>query len=178
MPEIPNESAFRQSEKPQKQGFLMVVDIAYRRHKTGVMSLISFGDQVAAILKSLPSSGELLPALARLHERHRAKMFIKRLKTVGISGVSLHSYRYAWAERAMEAGYPERFAMQALGHSSKAVHRAYAKKAQVVLPPLEDYEKRTVKPAPRIPLMTPDVFRNYARCQYAFLKETVGCLTV
>ncbi len=27
------------------------------------------------------------------------------LATIGISGVSLHSYRYAWAERAMEAGY-------------------------------------------------------------------------
>jgi integrase len=134
--------------------------IAYRRHKTGVMSLISFGNQVAAILKGLPSSGELFPALARLHERHRAKMFIKRLKTIGISGVSLHSYRYAWAERAMEAGYPERFAMQALGHSSKAVHRAYAKKAQVVLPPLEDYEKRTAKPAPFLPAMTADHSRN------------------
>jgi integrase len=134
--------------------------IAYRRSKTGVMSLISFGEQVAAILKGLPSSGELFPALARLHERHRAKMFIKRLATVGISGVSLHSYRYAWAERAKEAGYPERFAMQALGHSSKAVHRAYAKKAQVVLPPLEDYENRTTKPAPFIPAMTTDHSRN------------------
>jgi integrase len=134
--------------------------IAYRRHKTGTMSLISFADGIAAILKSLSNSGELFPALARIHDRHRAKMFIKRLATVGISGVSLHSYHFAWAERAMEAGYPERFAMQALGHSSKAVHRAYAKKAQVVLPPLEDYEKRTRNPAPLIPLMTPDVFRN------------------
>jgi integrase len=45
-------------------------------------------------------------------------MFIKRLATVGISGVSRHSYRYSWAERAKEASYLERFAMQALGHSS------------------------------------------------------------
>jgi hypothetical protein len=60
----------------------------------------------------------------------------------------------------MEAGYSERFAMQALGHSSKAVHRAYAKKAQVVLPPLEDYEKRTKKSAPIIPVMMPDICRN------------------
>jgi integrase len=134
--------------------------IAYRRHKTGVMSLISFGDEVAAILKRLPSDGPLFPALARIHERHRAKMFIKRLATVGISGVSLHSYRYAWAERAMEAGYPERFAMQALGHSSKAVHRAYAKKAQVVVPPLEEYEKRITKTAPIIPVLTLDTCRN------------------
>ena len=118
--------------------------IAYRRHKTAVTSLISFGNEVAAILEKLPDSGELFPALARLHERHRAKMFIKRLATVGISGVSLHSYRYAWAERAAEAGYPERFAMQALGHTSKAVHRAYSRKAQVKLPPLEDYERKIV----------------------------------
>jgi len=41
------------------------------------------------------------------------------------------------------AGYPERFAQLALGHNSQAVHRAYARKAQVTLPPLEDYERNT-----------------------------------
>ena len=127
--------------------------IAYRRHKTGMMSLLSFGNEVAIILKSLPDFGQLFPALARIDHRHRAKMFSKRLKTVGVSGVSLHSYRYAWAERAMEAGYPERFAMQALGHSSKAVHRAYAKKAQVKLPSLEEYERAQEQKI--VPLNTP-----------------------
>ena len=39
------------------------------------------------------------------------------------------------------AGYPERFAQEALGHKSQAVHRAYARKARVELPPLEEYEK-------------------------------------
>ena len=29
-----------------------------------------------------------------------------------------------------------------LGHNSKAVHRAYARKAPVVIPSLEDYEKK------------------------------------
>jgi len=134
--------------------------LSYRRAKTGTTSLISFGEEAAAILKKLPSSGELFPALARIHERHRAKMFIKRLKTIGITGISLHSYRYSWAERAMMAGYPERFAMQALGHTSKAVHRAYAKKAQVVMPPLENYEKRASKPTPIIPALTTDISRN------------------
>jgi len=62
---------------------------------------------------------------------------------LGIKGVTLHSYRYAWAERAKTAGYPERFAQEALGHNSKAVHRAYAKKAQMKIPSLEDYEKPT-----------------------------------
>ncbi len=54
--------------------------IAYQRCKTGVTSLISFGNEVAAILKQLPASGQLFPALARIHERHRSKLFIKRLR--------------------------------------------------------------------------------------------------
>lgn len=67
--------------------------------------------------------------MARIKENHRAKIFIKRLKTVGIAGISLSSYRYAWAERAKTVGMPERFAQQALGHSLKAFARAYSKKA-------------------------------------------------
>ena len=58
----------------------------------------------------------------------------------GIKGVTLHSFRYSWAERACRGGYPERFAQAALGHASKAVHRAYARGAKVLCPPLEDYE--------------------------------------
>lgn len=118
--------------------------VSYRRRKTGVQVLLSFGAETAAILETLPKSGPLFPRLAQLHEKHRAKLFVKRLATVGVTGVSLHSYRYAWAERAKETGYPERYAMQALGHSSKAVHRAYAKKAHVKLPALEEYERKIV----------------------------------
>ena len=61
---------------------------------------------------------------------------------MGIKGVSLHSYRCAWAERAKTAGYPERFAQEALGHNSKAVHRAHARNARVELPSLAEYERR------------------------------------
>ena len=56
--------------------------------------------------------------------------------------MTLHSYCYAWAERAKAAGYPERFAQAALGQNSKAVHWAYAKNAKVVLLPLGSYEKK------------------------------------
>jgi len=55
--------------------------------------------------------------------------------------VTLHCYRYAWAERTKIARYPERFAQEALGHNSKAVHRAYAKRALMKIPSLEQYEK-------------------------------------
>jgi integrase len=57
----------------------------------------------------------------------RATEFKQRCRGLGIEGVTLHSYRYSWAERARECGYPERLAQEALGHASKAVHRAYAK---------------------------------------------------
>jgi integrase len=70
----------------------------------------------------------------------RATEFKQRCSALGITGVTLHSYRYAWAERAKTCGYPERYAQEALGHNSKAVHRAYAKNATVLLPSLEEYE--------------------------------------
>jgi len=55
------------------------------------------------------------------------------------------------AERAKMAGYPERFAQEALGHNSKAVHRAYAKRALMKLPSLEDYEQRAITNSPGQP---------------------------
>ncbi len=118
--------------------------VTFTRRKTRVPVIIRFGSDLAEVLKSLPESGPLFPRLSQLHEKHRAKLFRRRCDTVGVVGVSLHSYRYAWAERAKVAGYPERFAQEALGHNSAAVHRAYAKKAQVTLPPLEEYEKKIV----------------------------------
>jgi len=122
--------------------------ISFNRRKTKVPVVISFGAEAAAVVEGLPKSGSLFPWLCRLHERHRAKHFIKRLATLGIKGVSLHSYRYAWAERAKVAGMPERFAQQALGHSSKAFARAYSKNAKVRVPSLEDFERKLI-PIPR-----------------------------
>ncbi len=37
---------------------------------------------------------------------------------------------------------PERYAQVALGHASKAVHRAYARGAVVTVPSLETYEEK------------------------------------
>jgi len=116
--------------------------ISYARRKTGSPAFVHFGPAVETILRSLPDRGLLFPRLAPMMEKHRAKEFKRRCDGLGIKGVSLHSYRYAWAERAKMCGYPERFAQEALGHNSKAVHRAYARKAKVKLPSLESYEKQ------------------------------------
>jgi integrase len=114
--------------------------VSFFRSKTGSAQIIHFGAELALVLGNLPKSGPLFPRLAAMDEKHRASLFQRACRRVGITGISLHSYRYSWAERAKRAGYPERFAQMALGHTSKAVHRAYAKKAQVTLPPLEEYE--------------------------------------
>lgn len=116
--------------------------VSYRRQKTNQTALLHFGDQVAATLRQLPHSGPLFPNLRKVRAADRATEFKQRCRGLGIEGVTLHSYRYAWAERAKEAGYPKRYAMEALGHNSKAVHRAYSRKAQVRLPSLESFESR------------------------------------
>ena len=116
--------------------------ISYLRRKTGKPAILRFGEEVAAILQRLPASGLLFPNWSKLSSADRADRFHTRCKGLGISGISLHSYRYAWAERAAAAGYPERYAQAALGHGSAAIHRAYAKKARIELPPLEEYERR------------------------------------
>lgn len=118
--------------------------IAYARQKTGSRAMFHFGDAVEAILETLPQFGPLFPNIRKSREADRATYFKRRCALRGVFGVTLHSYRYAWAERTREAGYPERFAQEALGHNSIAVHRAYAKKAKVKIPSLEEYEKKIV----------------------------------
>jgi integrase len=115
--------------------------ISYARMKTRTQAVIRFGEEAASILQRRALGEVLFPQVSRWKESDRAKAFIRRCRLVGVQGVSLHSYRYAWAERALTAGYPERFAQLALGHNSKAVHRAYARNAQVTLPALEEYER-------------------------------------
>jgi len=44
-------------------------------------------------------------------------------------------------------GFPERFAQQALGHNSKAVHHACSKHAEVTVPSLADWEKEWTEKA-------------------------------
>jgi integrase len=116
--------------------------VSFFRKKTGVPVLVHLGSDALNLLKDLPSEGPLFPYLSRVRAGDRATEFKQRCQQLKIAGVTLHSYRYAWAERAKIAGYPERFAQEALGHNSKAVHRAYAKRALVKIPSLEEYEKR------------------------------------
>jgi len=110
-------------------------------HRSQGRACIAIGMKLEHILKALPSSGPLFPRLIKQSEGTRAAIFWKRRRDAKVEiGVVLHSYRYAWAERAQKAGMPEREAMAHLGHGSKAVHRAYARSADRVTLPLEHYE--------------------------------------
>jgi integrase len=117
--------------------------ICYRRKKRGPDSSparMTMGARLRALLETLPTSGPLFPAIKKAGANARATEFSRRCKVAGVEGVSLHSYRYAWAQRAKRFGYPARFAEEALGHNSRAVHASYARGGEVLVPSLEDYE--------------------------------------
>lgn len=124
--------------------------VSFRRAKTKTMQIVHFGAGLAEVLRRLPGTGLLFPRLASMDEKHRAALFQRACRRERIRGISLHSYRYAWAERAKCVGLPERFAQEALGHNSKAVHRTYARKAQVRIPSLEALEELVEKSPPGV----------------------------
>jgi len=90
--------------------------LSYKRQKTGEWAFLRIGSSLESLLKRLPAQGSLFPKIATLSANDRAAEFSRRCRGLGIEGVSLHSYRYAWAERAYQAGYQERYAKAALGH--------------------------------------------------------------
>ena len=116
--------------------------ITFPRKKNRQATIQRFGELSTAVLSKLPKTGFLFPNLANLDEKHRATYFSLRCETLGIKGVKLHSYRYGWAERGAAAGMPERYAMLALGHTSKAVHQAYAKQIVATIDSIEVLEKK------------------------------------
>jgi integrase len=116
--------------------------LSYFRMKTGTLAQFTISKKLATVLSHLPTTGPLFPYLSRLTSNGRANWFRRVSRQAGLKDLSLHCYRYAWAERAKMAGMPERFAQAALGHNSQAIHRAYAKKALVIAPSLEDYENQ------------------------------------
>src|SRR6266566_3068377 len=79
--------------------------IAYARRKTGSLAMIHFGPDIEATLRRLNATGYLFPYLQSVRSGDRATEFKQRCEGLGIKGVTLHSYRYAWAERAKTCGY-------------------------------------------------------------------------
>lgn len=133
--------------------------ISYQRRKTGSIAIMRLDRDMEEILRDLPSEGPLFPYLRSVDSGDRATEFKQRCDGLNIKGVSLHSYRYAWAERAKTAGYPERYAQVNLGHNSKAMARAYSRKAPVEMPALSEYERqqKAIIESPRLEPATKNV---------------------
>jgi integrase len=113
--------------------------------KGGGETFLCIGARIQAVLDQLPQEGYLFPGLRLQPAKNRAGYFRKACLCCNVKGKSLHSYRYAWAQRARAAGMPERDAMNHLGHQSRAVHAAYGKNAHVTTLPLEYYEAQKTK---------------------------------
>lgn len=78
--------------------------ISYNRKKNGKPSILAIGGVLETILRSLPAVGYLFPYLVGVRETDRATEFRQRCKGLNIEGVTLHCYRYAWAELQSSRG--------------------------------------------------------------------------
>mgnify|MGYP001288599589 CR=1 FL=1 len=93
---------------------------------------IAKGGQLEELLKRLPKSGNLFSLLSRTRVDSRSNRFRRIIDALGISGISIHGYRYAFAERAKRAGMSAEDRMANLGHSTFEMTNHYDKKAKVV----------------------------------------------
>ena len=71
--------------------------LRYERQKLNGRSLppacLVIGKGLEVILRQLPGTGPLFPTITKMDDRSRACYMWKLCKRVGITGVSLHSYR-------------------------------------------------------------------------------------
>lgn len=93
--------------------------ISFTRKKTGVPVIVHLGAEALNLFKDLPAEGMLFPYLSSVRAGDRATEFRSRCRQLGIKGVTLHSYRYAWAERAKTFNLPNwiQFCPTPMNHS-------------------------------------------------------------
>ena len=72
--------------------------VGYARKKTQSLAFIHFGEEIAAVLRRRPIAGPLFPYLRTVRSGDRATEFKQRCDGLSIKGITLHSYRYAWAK--------------------------------------------------------------------------------
>ena len=72
--------------------------ITYFRMKTGSRAQFTISKKLETVLSHLPTTGALFPRLSTFTANDRASRFRRRCHRAGVKGVTLHSYRYAWAK--------------------------------------------------------------------------------
>ncbi len=134
--------------------------LIYQRKKLanrGGFCSLQIGSKFRQLLERLPRTGPLFPTLATAGSSARTTEFKRRCRIAGISGVTLHSYRYSWAARARQALVPLRLAQAALGHGTRAIHEAYAGGDVIIAPSLEDYESEAARKIIPMATMVSDI---------------------
>jgi len=61
--------------------------VSFFRTKTGTAQIIHFGNALAEVLRDLPGRGLLFPRLAAMDEKHRAALFQRACRRVGVNGI-------------------------------------------------------------------------------------------
>jgi hypothetical protein len=113
--------------------------IAYKRDKwqepeetPPVCVAIAKGGQLEKLLKALPAQGNLFPLLTQIGQESRCRVFKKARERVGIKGrVTIHGYRFGFAERAKKGGMSVEDRMISLGHANYKMTHHYDKHALV-----------------------------------------------
>ncbi len=88
--------------------------VSFRRQKTRVPVIVHLGTETLNLFKDLPAEGVLFSYLSSVRANDRATEFRSRCRQLGIQGVTLHSYRYAWAERAKGGRLPGKILLKRL----------------------------------------------------------------
>ena len=68
--------------------------VSFVRKKTGVPVLVHLVPEALNVFKDLPAEGILFPYRSGVRAGDRATEFGQRCRRLGITGVTLHSYRY------------------------------------------------------------------------------------
>ena len=72
---------------------------------------VPIGEEIQTLLDQLPAEGWFFPTIRLENSGRRSSKFKRLCLRLGINDITLHSYRYALAERAFWSGMPEAEAM-------------------------------------------------------------------
>ena len=116
--------------------------VGFTRKKSGVPVLVHLGADALNVFKDLPAEGAVSLSVPRAGRETGRRSLGNDAANLASPALRCTATVTLGRNAPRPCGYPERFAQEALGHNSKAVHRAYAKRALMKIPSLEDYERK------------------------------------
>lgn len=114
--------------------------IKFSRTKTSTKSTVAIGQSLRTLLKKLPTKGYLFPCLQNMTTSNRSRTFRILADWCGLEKVTLHGYRFGWAERAKETGMTTEDRMASLGHKTPQMAAHYDEGADYIPASIEIIE--------------------------------------